>query len=113
VLQGGVLLAALIVAAGGILHLAAHGSAIVDYHVFRGEPPAWRSMAAIVRGTLALQGESMIALGLLVLIATPIARVVLLLVAFLAQRDRVYTLVTGVVLTVLLISLVSCGVPGS
>jgi uncharacterized membrane protein len=106
-LQGGVLLAALIVAAGGMIYLRAHGSALVDYHVFRGEPPLLRGVAGVVRGTLALDGESMIALGLLVLIATPIARVVLLLVAFIARRDRIYTAVTAVVLTVLLVSLAS------
>ena len=47
----------------------------------------------------------MIQLGLLVLIATPIARVAFSLVAFALQRDRIYVIVTLIVLAVLLYSL--------
>jgi uncharacterized membrane protein len=77
-----------------VLYLSAHATTLVDYHTFHAEP-----------FSLTVQGEPLIALGLLVLIATPIARVVLLLIAFVARRDRVYTAITVAVLTVLLISL--------
>jgi uncharacterized membrane protein len=45
-------------------------------------------------------------MGLLLLIATPVARVALLAVAFAVQRDRLYVVVTLIVLAVLLASLV-------
>jgi uncharacterized membrane protein len=46
-----------------------------------------------------------ILLGLLLLVATPIARVALSLVAFMRQRDRRYVLITAIVLAILLFSL--------
>ena len=57
---------------------------------------------------MALQGRGrgIIQLGLLLLIATPIARVVFSVYAFARQRDRTYVLVTLVVLAVLLYSLI-------
>jgi len=44
-------------------------------------------------------------LGLLLLIATPIARVMLSAIAFAVERDRMYVLFTLIVLTVLMYSL--------
>ncbi|TMA06527.1 MAG: DUF1634 domain-containing protein [Methanobacteriota archaeon] len=45
-------------------------------------------------------------MGVLVLIFTPVARVLLSLLSFLEERDRAYVLMTGIVLTNLLISVV-------
>jgi uncharacterized membrane protein len=50
-------------------------------------------------------------LGLVLLIATPVARVAMSLVAFILQRDRVYVVVTLIVLAVLIFSLTG-GIPG-
>lgn len=105
VLRGGVLLAATVVAAGGALYVARHGVEPVDYRAFSGEPPNLRSLAGIVRGAAALRGEWIIAFGLLLLILTPIARVAVLLIVFLRERDRLYVMVSAVVLAVLLVSL--------
>jgi uncharacterized membrane protein len=44
-------------------------------------------------------------LGVILLIATPVARVALTLVAFAVQRDRIYVALTAVVLIVLLYGL--------
>jgi uncharacterized membrane protein len=54
---------------------------------------------------MALRPASVIQLGLLLLIATPVARVAMSLVAFILQRDRVYVVVTLIVLAVLIFSL--------
>ncbi len=59
---------------------------------------------SIARGVLAGQGQAVVALGLLLLIATPILRVAVSMLAFALQRDRTYTLICAVVLVVLLIS---------
>lgn len=53
-----------------------------------------------------LRGEAIVTLGLLVLIATPVVRVVVSIFAFVYQGDRVYTLITAAVLGLLLLSLV-------
>lgn len=104
VLRGGVLAAATIAAIGGGIYFAHHGAQPVDYRSFAGEPATLRSVGGIVRGALALQGESIIALGLLLLVATPIARVALLVFVFLRERDRLYVGVSLAVLAVLLVS---------
>ena len=101
-LQLGVLVAALVVFVGAVLLLVQHGGTPVAYSVFHGEPDGLRSIAGIVRGVTSMQSESIVQLGLLLLIATPIARVALTLVAFLIQRDRTYVAVTALVLALLL-----------
>ncbi len=58
----------------------------------------------VARGVLAGRGQAVVALGLLLLIATPILRVAVSLLGFALQRDRTYTVICGVVLVVLLIS---------
>jgi uncharacterized membrane protein len=105
-LRAGVLTAAAVVAVGAVLYLvqAAHGHA--DYASFKGERPGLDTLPAIAAGVTKLHGQAVIQLGLLLLIATPVARVALLLFAFAVQRDRLYVLVTLVVLVVLIISLV-------
>ena len=104
-LQLGVLVAALVVFVGAVLLPVQHGGTPVAYSVFHGEPDGLRSIAGIVRGVMSMQSESIVQLGLLLLIATPIARVALTLVAFLIQRDRTYVAVTALVLALLLYGL--------
>ena len=105
-LQVGVLVAAAVVAVGGAMLLARHGGATADFRVFRSEPSPLRSLAGIVRGALSLDGRAVVQLGLVLLIATPVARVALTLVAFVLQRDRLYVALTSVVLVLLLYGLV-------
>jgi uncharacterized membrane protein len=110
VLRAGVASAALVTAAGGVMFFMRHGGDPVSYHAFTGEPAGLRSLSGIVRGALGLQPEWIIAFGLLLLIATPIARVAVLLVLFLRERDRLYVAVSAIVLAVLLLSLFDRGV---
>jgi uncharacterized membrane protein len=104
-LRVGVIIAAVVVFAGGILYLIRHGVTSPDYRVFHGEPADLRSVSGVATEALSLQGRGIIQLGLLLLIATPIARVTFSVFAFAQQRDRTYVIVTLVVLAVLLYSL--------
>jgi uncharacterized membrane protein len=104
-LQVGVLLAAAAVAAGGALYLLKYGATQPRYAVFAGEPRDLSRPGGILRAALELRGRGLIQLGLLVLIATPVARVAFSLIAFLRQRDRTYVALTGFVLLLLLSSL--------
>jgi uncharacterized membrane protein len=108
-LRVGVITSASVVLAGGLWHLARHGLAIPNYHTFRGEPQGLRSVAGVWQGVMRLEPRSVIQLGLLLLIATPIARVAFSVVAFAVQRDRVYVALSAVVLCVLLWSLSGIG----
>jgi len=104
-LRAGVILAAAIVAAGGAIYLLRHGSATPHYGVFLGEPEDLRSLRGIIRDVLAFRGRGIIQLGLLVLLATPVARVAFSVIAFALERDLLYVGVTLVVLAVLSFSL--------
>ena len=57
-----------------------------------------------MHGLVRLEGRSIVTVGLLLLIATPVLRVALSFVLFAVQRDRVYTAITGTVLALLFIS---------
>lgn len=104
-LRVGVLLSAGVVLLGGAIFLIHHGMAIADWRSFQGEPENLRNPLGIVRGALALRGRPLIQLGLLLLIATPVARVVFSVFAFARQRDLTYVVITLIVLVVLVISL--------
>ena len=105
-LRAGVILAATVVAAGGVLYLVRYGGAQPNQGVFHGEPADLRSVGGIVQDVLHFSRRGIIQLGVLLLIATPIARVVFSIVAFLVQRDAKYVVVTLIVLTGLLYSLI-------
>jgi uncharacterized membrane protein len=105
VLRLGVNVAAVVVLLGAGVFLYRHGHELPHYAVFQGEPSDLRTIGGIVHDAAALRGRGLIQLGLLVLVATPVARVALSLVVFAAQRDRTYVLVTLVVLVLLLLSL--------
>jgi uncharacterized membrane protein len=105
-LRAGVLLAAGVVLIGAGIYLVRHGAEPADYRAFRGEPSELRHLSGIVGDAMALQGRGIIQLGLLLLIATPIARVAFSTIAFAAERDRMYVGFTLIVLTVLIYGLV-------
>ncbi len=104
-LRLGVLLAATIVLIGGVFFLARHGYMPSDFRVFQGEPADLRSLVGIFQGAIQLQSRAIIQFGLLLLIATPIARVLFSVFAFALERDFLYVVVTLFVLAVLLYSL--------
>jgi len=103
-LRIGVLLSAAVVLAGGVLFLWHHGGSVPDYRVFRGEPLDLRSIAGILRDASG-SGRGLVQLGLLLLVATPVARVAFTAIAFAVERDRTYVLIALLVLALLLKSL--------
>ncbi|HEX4543822.1 MAG TPA: DUF1634 domain-containing protein [Candidatus Acidoferrum sp.] len=108
-LRTGVILAAMFVLTGGIVYVVRHPEPVTDYRVFQGEPEELRTVPGIIHEALALHGRGLIQFGLLILIATPIARVAFSVVAFLYQRDWIYVAVTVVVLGLLVYSLLGGG----
>jgi len=104
-LRTGVIAAAALVILGGIVYLFQRGMILPDYKIFQGEPVELRNVLGIIRYAFSFHGEGLIQLGLLVLIATPIARVVLSFFIFLRQRDKLYVIVTCIVFIILCYSL--------
>ena len=108
-LRIGVLSSALVVFLGALIYLVRRGLSPVDFRVFRGEPAELRSLHGIVRSTMHLQGRGIIQFGLLLLIATPVARVAFSIVGFAKERDRTYVLLTSIVFLILAYSLLGTG----
>lgn len=104
-LRAGVIAAASLVVLGGVIYLFRQGPVLPDYKAFQGEPAELRQVWGIMKYAFSFQERGLIQLGLLVLIATPIARVLLSIFLFWYQRDRMYVIITGVVLAVLFYSL--------
>lgn len=104
-LRAGVIIAASVVLLGGIIYLIRHGKQAPNYRVFIGEPAYLRGVSGIIAETRALSGRGIIQLGLLLLVATPVARVIFSVAAFALQRDWGYVVITLTILTILSCSL--------
>jgi uncharacterized membrane protein len=104
-LRAGVLLSAFVVLIGACVYLARHGGSPVEFHVFRGEPTNLRDIPGVLHETLRLRGRGVIQFGLILLIATPVARVAFSVLGFAKERDYMYVVFTLIVLAVLLYSI--------
>jgi len=104
-LRAGVVLAAAVVLVGAAVYLVRHGSAAPHYAVFQGEPTDLRTPSGVIADAVAMRGRGIIQLGLLLLLATPVARVAFSVFAFAMERDVLYVVVTLIVLAVLAFSL--------
>ena len=104
-LRTGVLLSASLVATGGVWFLFRHASQPAGTGSFHAPAPGALAIHTIFWALLAGHSRSLMQLGLLVLIATPVARVVLSLFLFQRQNDYLYVAITGVVLVVLGVSM--------
>jgi len=109
ILRVGVIVSALVVFVGGFLYLIGSAWAHPDYRIFRGEPADLKALGGILRGVRQMHARAVIQLGLLLLIATPVVRVVVSIVGFAVERDRMYVLFTAIVLCILLYSLLGSG----
>lgn len=107
-LRGGVLVSLVLIVVGTLLSFAHN-------------PEYWSSRSAlqellgpgatfphtlpdVLTGLQTMHGAAIATLGLLLLIATPVMRVGVSIFAFIYEHDRVYTLITSVVFTLLLFS---------
>ena len=104
-LRLGVVLSAFVVLSGAVMHLGFHPHMRVDYRTFHGEPDNLKTVHGVIHYVFSGQPDGIMQLGLLLLIATPIARVISSAVAFAVEGDRMYMLFTLLVLAVLLYSL--------
>jgi uncharacterized membrane protein len=113
-LRWGVLLSFIIVAIGiGIVIVTGNTgyqavrlddlNSIVQYRM----PPDFpNTLGDMLNGVLALRPYAIIALGLVILIAIPVLRVAVSVIAFAVERDWLYVLITSFVLLILLLSFV-------
>jgi uncharacterized membrane protein len=104
-LRAGVILAAAVTLLGGIAYVAADWNKRGDHHTLDEQPEELRKPLSIIECALTLNARCVIQLGLLLLIATPVARVAFTVFAFTKQRDWTYVVITLIVLSLLLYGL--------
>jgi uncharacterized membrane protein len=105
VLGIGVFLAALVVSLGGVLYLLHYGMDALNYNIFQSEPESLRNLSSTATDIFSVRQCSVIQVGLLILLMTPILRVAFSAYAFAKQRDVIYLIITSTVLVILMLSL--------
>jgi uncharacterized membrane protein len=103
-LRYGVLASSLVVFSGGIVYLIRHGGQVPQYHEFRGEPDKMRKPVQMWEAVWRGEGRPLIQLGLLVLVATPVARILFSFIGYLLEKDYLYAVLTVIVLLVILLN---------
>ena len=104
-LQTGVIISGIAVLIGGILYAVRYGRTPVNYQNFDPERASLRTLGEVATGALHGDGRTIIQCGLLLLIATPVSRVLFSMIAFALEGDRLYVGLTMIVFVILLYSL--------
>jgi uncharacterized membrane protein len=104
----GTVVAAAIMAAGLVWYLSAHAGEPVGDHIFKGEPKYLENPVGMVRRAFDPEStghrRSLVMIGLFLLLINPSVRVALAGIGFLAARNRLYAVISAIVLAVLLSS---------
>src|ERR1700744_845215 len=90
VLLTGTILSMVFVLAGGALFLYRHGHSLSNYHTFKGVPAFVQHASGLIGGVEAFKGQAMIQFGVVLLIATPIVRVIFSAIGFALEKDYLY-----------------------
>ncbi len=103
----GVIISGALILTGGVYYLIQHGFSIPHYKTFRGEPGNLRSVKQILNGFIHWDSLSIIQMGLLLLIATPVSRVIFAVIGFLIEKDYLYVVISLIVLGIIAYSIFS------
>lgn len=109
-LRWGVTIASVLAGIGGIFYFIQHGGELLNTEKYQSfaykdaQDPATTTFGGILEGAFSGNSESLIQLGVIALLLTPIMRVVLSLFDFLKQRDWLYVAITAFVLGVIVMN---------
>jgi uncharacterized membrane protein len=104
-LRWGVILSSVVVLFGGVIYLIHHGGALPDYKTFHGLLQPYHTLSDILSGVKEIKGEAIIQLGVILLIATPIARIVFSIIGFIREKDILYIFIALIVLGIIITSM--------
>ena len=79
----GVIISGTLILIGGIFYLSQQGFTKPDFNKFSGEPSDLRSVKQILKGVIHFDSLALIQTGILLLIATPVCRVIFSVIGFL------------------------------
>jgi len=94
-----------IVIIGGIIYLLDHSTEKIDYAAFDLNRVSLKTVEVIFSEVLTFKGAAVVQFGLLMLIFTPIARVIMAVVSFFLEKDYLYVLIGLIVLSIIMVSL--------
>ena len=97
VLLWGMVIASTIVLGGGLIYILRHGTEPASFRVFVGEPRELCSPLGAVQAAISGRGRGWIQVGIMLLVATPIARVALSWIVFFRRQDWLYFTITSIV----------------
>lgn len=101
-LQTGVLIAAGVMLIGGFVYLFVAPEPLPDYRHFHSTVESFRSIPRMFVDAFHGRAAALIQVGTLLMIATPVARVVFALYAFARERDSMYVVISSIVLALLI-----------
>jgi uncharacterized membrane protein len=110
-LRWGVILSSIVVLIGGIIYLIHLGGTSPDYKTFHGLLQPYHSLPEIFDGVKKLKGEAIVQLGVLLLIATPVARIIFSIIGFIREKDFLYIFIALIVLGIIITSM-ALGIKG-
>jgi uncharacterized membrane protein len=86
-LRAGVILCCAIMIVGAVMFVLRHGAEKTSYAAFHGEPNGLDTIAGVWRETRLGSARGIIQFGALLMIATPVMRVVLAVIDFARMKD--------------------------
>jgi uncharacterized membrane protein len=107
VLRAGMVISMSIVFIGGIVYLYRHGHTISNYKKFSGIPAFVQNPAGLINGVINFKGQAIIQAGIILLIATPVLRVVFSAIGFALEKDYMYAGISILVLLIIFMSLLN------
>ncbi|WP_259071019.1 DUF1634 domain-containing protein [Mucilaginibacter sp. X4EP1] len=107
VLRAGTIISISIVFIGGIVYLYRHGQTAAGYQIFNGIPDFLQHPGSLITSAFNLRGQAIIQLGIILLIATPILRVICSAIGFAIEKDYLYVGISILVLLIIFASLLN------
>ena len=105
VLRLGVVVSMTVVFIGGVIYLYRHGHTVADYRKFSGVPEFLQTPRGILNGIVTFRGRAIIQAGIVLLIATPVIRIICSAIGFIMEKDYMYTGITIFVLMIIVIGM--------
>lgn len=103
----GVIISGVIILLGGVYYLSQSGFSKPHFHTFKGEASDLRSIKQIFNAVIHFDSLAIIQIGILILIATPISRVIFSVIGFLFEKDYLYVIISLIVLGIIGYSILS------
>jgi len=104
ILRIGVIVSAIVVLFGAVIYLFHYGKEKPDYYSFVFNPFSVNDPIGLLKDVFALKSLEIMKLGILLLVGTPILRVIISVIAFIYEKDLMYVIFTLIVLIVLIYS---------